>query len=269
MLHKAFNPQDSNTLHPRCQHHTAKGRQCRTQLTSSHPTLCTRHARLARERQRDDSADLSARSSPTFPKKNPPPTSTLSFGIFPSPSSKAASPHAVPPYWPTSIAFCSVHSPPSKNNNPPATTASTSPTSPAHSASSSACPAPSATARCRRATHHRSSPRIPLQIHPRHRRQDSTASIPPIRRHAPKRPTRHPSARGNPFPFPLPTRLTSSQLPYRRSFPPLPLATAAKPRTLQRSKRKPPHVPWFAALCCVILWTSVKLAPSLGHLVGA
>ena len=69
MLHKAFNPQDSNTLHPRCQHHTAKGRQCRTQLTSSHPTLCTRHARLARERQRDDSADLSALLLADLPEK--------------------------------------------------------------------------------------------------------------------------------------------------------------------------------------------------------
>ncbi len=65
MLHKAFNPQDTNTLPARCQHRTPNGRQCRTPLTSAHATLCQRHAAALR----DDSHDLSALLASELPKK--------------------------------------------------------------------------------------------------------------------------------------------------------------------------------------------------------
>src|SRR5271165_3512395 len=65
MLHKAFNPQDSNNLHGRCQHRSAKGRQCRTPLTAAHGTLCPRHAAALR----DDSVDLSALLASEVPEK--------------------------------------------------------------------------------------------------------------------------------------------------------------------------------------------------------
>ena len=65
MLHKAFNPQDSNNLHGRCQHRSTQGRQCRTPLTAAHATLCPRHAAALR----DDSVDLSALLASEVPEK--------------------------------------------------------------------------------------------------------------------------------------------------------------------------------------------------------
>jgi hypothetical protein len=71
MLHKAFNPQDSNTLHQRStvtSHRftvTQERCQCRTPRASNHATLCPRHAAA----QHDDSADLSAFLNQDLPKQ--------------------------------------------------------------------------------------------------------------------------------------------------------------------------------------------------------
>ncbi len=128
MLHKAFNPQDSNTLQQpstvtqdrftvtqeRCQHRTSSGRQCRTPRTSNHATLCPRHAAVLKDAQRDDSADLSALFSQDLPKqKTAADIHTHLWNLSLALQQGRISPRrAAPPSSPTSTASCSAPSPP-------------------------------------------------------------------------------------------------------------------------------------------------------------